>query len=414
MKIGVIADDFTGATDAASFIVKNGLTAIQFSGVPDNNISIETDTCVIALKSRSCSVAEAIEASLQACRWLKDQGCTLIYFKYCSTFDSTSDGNIGPVVDALMRELNTSKTIVCPALPVNGRTVYQGHLFVYEQLLSESGMRNHPITPMTESNLIKLMEAQSQGKAGLVKYEELTDVSSIKTRFLQLERQSYKYFICDTITQDNLNQIGEACADFDLVTGGSGLVGAIAKAASNNAVHNQAAFVPRKQGKGLIISGSCSVMTNKQVEEYSQHAPSYQIDVEMCINNPQYVNQVLGWVLSQSDVQLYPLVYATVPANHLSAIQEKYGATASEKIEALFHKLVCLLQEYEYHTIISAGGETSGTVTQALNINGLLVGQEISPGVPWVSSLDGKIALALKSGNFGDEAFFKKAQEMMI
>ncbi|TBR41985.1 four-carbon acid sugar kinase family protein [Marinomonas agarivorans] len=417
MKIGVIADDFTGATDAASFIVKHGLTTIQLAGVSNTTAPLDADAFVISLKTRSCPVDEAVQQSLEACQWLLNQGCTLIYFKYCSTFDSTEQGNIGPVTEALMAHLQTEQTLICPALPINGRTLYQGNLFVFDQLLSESGMRHHPITPMRDANILRVMESQSQGKAGLLDWQTIQQgVDACHLRIQNLAKQQAHFVVCDTLSDTDLLTIARSTLDFPLLTGGSGLVGALAAVAVESgqvtATFTTSTTTNKPNTKGIVISGSCSQMTNKQVANYQSHAPSLKVDIEQCLNNKAYIDELENWCLEQPNTPYFPMVYATVPPEELQDIQAKFGPTVAEKVEHLFHELVHRLAHQQFSTFISAGGETSGTVTQALGIEQFRIGAEIAPGVPWVSSLDNTTKLALKSGNFGDEDFFQKAQDM--
>lgn len=418
MRIGVIADDFTGATDAASFIVKNGLSAVQFSGIPSQDISFSDGALIVSLKSRSSDPKDAVTDSLQACRWLRKQGCSLIYFKYCSTFDSTEQGNIGPVTEALMAELKVQSCVLCPSLPVNGRTVYQGNLFVFDTLLSESGMKDHPITPMTDSNVLRLIENQSSEKAGLVDWVTVSKgVSKVKSRVEELTEQGMRFIVCDAISESDLLTIGAEAQHHKLVTGGSGLVGAIAnhlsqKASTQESNRSLSTSISASEN-GIVLSGSCSLMTNQQVANYQTMAPSFKLDVEQCINNEAYGNEVLTWVLRHRENRYFPLVYATVEAKELQTIQAQYGSQASVAVERVFHGLVKQLYSCGFNTFVSAGGETSGTVTQALDVTGFRVGKEIAPGVPWVNSLDGEIMLALKSGNFGAPDFFEQAQEQL-
>ncbi|WP_070965625.1 3-oxo-tetronate kinase [Vibrio sonorensis] len=418
MKIGVIADDFTGATDAASFIVRGGLSAIQLSGVPTAAFEHEADALVVSLKSRSCPVEEAVRESVNACHWLLAQGCELIYFKYCSTFDSTSKGNIGPVTKALMDVLCVDRVLYCPSLPVNGRTVYQGHLFVFEQLLSESGMKNHPITPMTDSNLVRLVEQQTKGKAGLIDLHVVSNGQLfVETHIQNLSDNGTQHIVCDAISDRDLEVIARVGRSHRLVTGGSGLVGAIAhicaQEANSTMTNGGSNSLANTYNKGIVLSGSCSEMTNKQVTDYVDKTESLKLDIDRTVSDESYIDNVLTWVLNHSDKRYFPMVYATVEPRELAQIQSTYGEQASVMVEALFEKLVKNLKVKGYNTFISAGGETSGTVTQALKVNAFHVGQEIAPGVPWMQSLDGDLKLALKSGNFGDKGFFSKAQELL-
>ncbi|MBR9786468.1 MAG: four-carbon acid sugar kinase family protein [Vibrionaceae bacterium] len=414
MLLGVIADDFTGATDIAGFLVENGMRTVQLNGIPTTEIDVNADAVVISLKSRSCPVDEAIKDSVAALQWLQEQGCQQFYFKYCSTFDSTSEGNIGPVTDALLAELGEDFTIVCPALPVNGRTVYNGHLFVFEELLSDSGMRNHPVTPMTDSSLIRMMNAQSKGTTGLVNFQKIEQgAQAVTQRFTELKEQGHRYAVVDAFNAQHLVTLGQAAKSLKLVTGGSGLAAGLAKNWTEQLEDQSGAQQAGKPVKAptVVFSGSCSVMTNQQVSVYKQQAPHFAIDVETCLTNEDYSDVVFDWVMTNIESELAPLVYATADASTLKEIQSKYGAQASSHaVEQFFSKLAIKLQANGVKNFIVAGGETSGVVTQSLKVKGFHIGPQIAPGVPWVKSVEGELSLALKSGNFGDENFFAKAQ----
>ena len=414
MLLGVIADDFTGATDIASFLVENGLSTVQLNGVPDSDAAVDAQAVVISLKSRSCPAEQAVAQSLQALAWLQRQGCQRFYFKYCSTFDSTARGNIGPVTDALLDALGESQTVISPALPVNGRTVYQGYLFVMDQLLSESGMRNHPVTPMTDSNLLRLMEAQAAGRCGLIDAAVMdTGADGVRARLQQLAQQGVRYVVLDTLNEQHLLTQGAALKAMKLVTGGSGLaIGLARQWAQPGQTQAQAAGAPQGE-KAVVLSGSCSTMTNKQVARYRQQAAAQAIDVARCIGEDErarYARELSDWVQAQRG-DLAPLLYATAEPEALRQTQQQYGVDiASQSVEALFAALVQLLHQAGFRRFIVAGGETSGVVTQALAIRGFHIGPCISPGVPWVRAIEQPVSLALKSGNFGDENFFARAQ----
>ncbi len=414
MLLGVIADDFTGATDIAGFLVENGMRTVQLNGIPNQDIDVNADAVVISLKSRSCPVDEAIKDSVDALKWLQAKGCQQFYFKYCSTFDSTSEGNIGPVTDALLNELGEDFTIVCPALPVNGRTVYNGHLFVFEELLSDSGMRNHPVTPMTDSSLIRMMNAQSHGTTGLVNFQTIEQgADAVTQRFTKLKEQGHRYAAVDAFNSEHLTTLGQAAKSLKLVTGGSGLAAGLARNWAEQLEDQSDAKQSGKPAKAptVVFSGSCSVMTNQQVAAYKLQAPHFAIDVEACLTNEDYSDVVFDWVMTNIESEFAPLVYATADAKALKAIQEQYGAQASSHaVEQFFSKLAIKLQSNGVKNFIVAGGETSGVVTQSLKVKGFHIGPQIAPGVPWVKSVEGELSLALKSGNFGDENFFAKAQ----
>ncbi|CNL01909.1 putative pyridoxine biosynthesis protein (probably from glycolaldehide) [Yersinia mollaretii] len=420
MRLGVIADDFTGATDIASFLVNNGMTAIQFNGIPENPPQADAQALVVSLKSRSCPVDQAVSQSLAALQWLQQQGCTQFYFKYCSTFDSTPQGNIGPVIDALLAALGERHTVISPALPVNGRTVYQGYLFVMDQLLAESGMRNHPVTPMKESHLLRLIEAQAQGRAGLVPASVMDQgAEAVAQQLQQLYDDGVSYAVLDCLNESHLLTQGRALHSMKLVTGGSGLAMGLARhwaTANTQPTSATAAGSPQGQ-RAVVLSGSCSAMTNQQVALYQQQAPAKAIDIAQCIGSEAqravYAEQLSQWVQSQDAAPLAPLVYATAQPAVLQQIQQQYGMEiASQGIEQLFALLAVRLQQAGFTRFIVAGGETSGVVCQALAIDAFHIGPSISPGVPWVKSISPNtpISLALKSGNFGDENFFARAQ----
>lgn len=413
--LGVIADDFTGASDIASFLVENGLSTVQMNGVPKTSLNSSVGAVVISLKSRSNPVNEAIEQSLSALQWLKENGCTKFYFKYCSTFDSTYRGNIGPVTDALLDALNENFTVVTPALPVNGRTIFNGYLFVGNVLLSESGMRNHPITPMKDSNLVRLMDSQSKGKTGLVPYSEVIQgAERVKARFAELRSQGYRYAVVDAIDNSQLAILAEAIADLKLVTGGSGLGAYMAARLSSNEKGIKP-FVPQKD-KAVVLSGSCSVMTNKQVNAYKAKASHIYLDVEKILSQEDYIDELYNETIKHLNEPLAPIVYATVPPEKLHDIQEKFGGQrTSHAIENAFAKLAIRLKnEAGVVNFITAGGETSSIIVQKLGFTGFHIGKQIAPGVPWLKALDENISLALKSGNFGKEDFFEFAQGMLV
>ncbi len=415
MRLGVIADDFTGATDIASFLVQNGLSTIQFNGVPHSSDTLDAQAIVISLKSRSCPAEQAIKQSLAALKWLQQQGCERFYFKYCSTFDSTAQGNIGPVTDALLAALGETQTVICPALPVNGRTVYQGHLFVGEQLLSDSGMRHHPVTPMTDSNLLRLMESQAKGKAGLIAAPIVGQgAQAVRRKLDELYEQGINYVAIDTLNEQHLLTQGEALRDMRLVTGGSGLaIGLARQWAAANAGQRSAEDAGRPQGeRAVVMSGSCSQMTNLQVSAYRQQAPAQEVLVERCLGDVEnYAQQLCDWVGDNSHQALAPLLFATADARQLQVIQQQYGAQrSSEAVENLFAAVTRELKSRGWQRFIVAGGETSGVVAQSLGVTAFHIGPTISPGVPWVRDIQQPLSLALKSGNFGDEQFFRRAQ----
>lgn len=415
--LGCIADDFTGGTDLAGMLVKVGMRTVQLIGVPDGPPPDDADAVVIALKSRTSPVDEAVAESLAAFRWLQQAGCRQFYFKYCSTFDSTSQGNIGPVAEALMQALDTDFTIACPAFPANGRTLYKGHLFVGDGLLSESGMRNHPLTPMTDANLVRVLQQQAQRKVGLVDYAKVSrGHAAIRERFTALRQQGHGLAIVDALSNADLDAIGAACADLPLVTGGSGIALGLPQnfrrsgLLASNAVADE---LPKTGGLRAVISGSCSVATQKQVEVMRASHPAFSIDPLRLARGEDLVSAALEWAGSRMAQQPI-LIYATATPDAVRQVQGELGVEqASQLVEQTLSMIARGLVQAGVGQMIVAGGETSGAVVKALGVKGLRIGPEIDPGVPWTSTLhdDGTqpLALALKSGNFGSSDFFLKA-----
>lgn len=416
MQLGVIADDFTGATDIASFLVRNGMPTVQLNGVPTHGEAVDSDAVVISLKTRSCPAEEAVCQSLAALRWLQAQGCQQFYFKYCSTFDSTASGNIGPVLDALLEALHETQTVISPALPVNGRTVYQGYLFVGNQLLNESGMRHHPVTPMDDAHLGRLIERQGKGKAGLITYPTIEQgPETVAAELNDLVDSSVRYIVLDALNEQHLLTQGIALREMKLVSGGSGLAIGLARDwAQHHGVQRDSSQAGMPvAGPAVVLSGSCSVMTNTQVEVYRTMAPACAVDFSACFANfAAYVDTLCAWVVAHSSAPLAPMVYATTEPVTLQRIQNEYGTKASsERVEQLFAALAAALKAKGFSRFIVAGGETSSIVAQTLGVEAFHIGPVISPGVPWVRDTQQPLSLALKSGNFGDPQFFARAQQ---
>lgn len=431
MILGVIADDHTGATDVASMLVRSGLRTVQIIGVPSASTDAgDVDAVVIALKSRTIPPPEAIEQSLAALRWLQQRGVQRFYFKYCSTFDSTSHGNIGPVADALMHALGTHYSIACPAFPENQRTIFKGHLFVGDVLLSDSGMRNHPLTPMTDANLLRVLQAQSRCKVGLLSHLQVAKGAvSLKQVVEQKITEAQKETpgvidIADAITNDDLMVLGHALADVPLVTAGSGLALGLAAAYIDRGLVKadaHAAQLPAAGGKAVVISGSCSVATNAQVKHWiASSKPAMKIDAREIAGSQPVVQQVLDWHAQQKETCL---IYATSPPEEVAALQKEFGANSlGEQIEHCFAEIAQGLIAQQVRRFVVAGGETSGAVVNALGVQSLKIGETIDPGVPWTAGQVGKplldtaapVLLALKSGNFGTDDFFAKALAMQV
>jgi uncharacterized protein YgbK (DUF1537 family) len=412
--LGCIADDFTGATDLANMLVRGGMRTIQTIGIPPQALGEEVDAVVVALKSRTVPAADAVAQSLAALDWLRKAGAQQIYFKYCSTFDSTPKGNIGPVTDALMDAMGTDFTIACPAFPENGRTIFRGYLYVGDLLLSESGMKDHPLTPMTDASLVRVLQAQTRRKVGLVRFDTVASgPDAIRARIATLKAEGVAMAVVDAISDADLVSIGSACEDMPLVTAGSGIglglaLNARAKARLGHA--STAAALPHVEGLGAVISGSCSVATNGQVEEWCRDRPAFRIDALRLAAGEPAVEEALAW--ARDKVAQQPvLVYATSKPEEVRAVQARLGVEAAGKlVEDALSAVAKGLIAMGVRKLVVAGGETSGAVVQALDVRSLRIGPQIDPGVPWtLANGTPAIALALKSGNFGTPDFFAKA-----
>ncbi len=420
--LGAIADDFTGATDLANNLVRAGMRTVQAIGVPSAGTGIDADAVVIALKSRTIPAADAVAQSLDALRWLRDAGCGQIYFKYCSTFDSTPAGNIGPVTDALLDALHgpgQGFTIVCPAFPENQRTVFRGHLFVGDVLLSDSGMRNHPLTPMTDSNLVRVMQAQTRRRVGLVSYETVAaGPAAIRARFAALQADGVGVAVVDAIGNADLMRLGEALAGMPLVTAGSGVAIGLPRnwlATGSLRAGAVADALPAAAGLAAVVSGSCSMATNAQVRHWIERGrPAFAVDPLAIASGADVAREALDWARARIGDDPV-LVYATAGPDAVRAAQAKLGvAQAGELVERTLAAVARGLVDAGVRRLVVAGGETSGAVVQALGVARMAIGPQIDPGVPWTAVESAvrpgeTVHLALKSGNFGTTDFFEKA-----
>lgn len=411
MLLGCIGDDFTGSSDIANTLAKGGMSVTQYNGVPDHPADSDVEAGVVSLKSRTIPVDDAIRQSLEAARWLLDQGCEQIFFKYCSTFDSTKEGNIGPVAEALASHLGEDQVVFCPAFPATGRSIYQGHLFVNDMLLSESGMKDHPLTPMTDSDLRRWLSHQTKWQVRHVPHSCVRQGSeAVKT---WMENHAPAFYIADAIEDDDLLILGKALRDRKLLTGGSGLaLGLPENFRSAGKIGASAGSWEKVKGDAVILSGSCSVATRGQVNHYRQSCPALEITAEDVFTGAQTAEKVCEWIESQSKV---PLVYSSADPAVVRAAQEKYGQEIiAEKIENLMGAIATNMVKRGAKCVITAGGETSGAVVTALKVNAMEIGPEIAPGVPALRDSQTGLALALKSGNFGAETFFEDALSVLV
>lgn len=412
--LGVVADDFTGATDVASMLVRSGMRTMQVVGVPEGPPPAGADAVVVALKSRTTPVDDAVRESLAALQWLRGAGARQFYFKYCSTFDSTPRGNIGPVAEAMMAALGTDFTIACPAFPENGRTIFRGHLFVGDQLLSDSGMRNHPLTPMTDADLVRVLQPQCEGRVGLLRYDAVrAGVPAARARIAALRAEGVRIAVADAIDNDDLRVLAEACADLPLLTAGSGLalgLPALYAAQGWLRLDEHAASLETVGGAAAVLSGSCSTATNAQVAAWEAAGrPMRRIDPRALARGEPVVDEVLQWARA-AVAQGAVLISATAAPEVLRAVQAELGAArAGELVEQALARLARGLVDAGVRRLVVAGGETSGAVVQGLGVRALRIGPAICPGVPWTRAEGRMLKLALKSGNFGAPTFFADA-----
>lgn len=420
MLLGCIADDLTGATDLALMIARQGMPTVQVIGVPAATADFgDADAVVVALKSRTIPAADAVALSLSAARALRGAGAKQLLFKYCSTFDSTDQGNIGPVTEALMDFAGADLTIACPAFPAAGRTVYQGNLFVGDMLLSESPMKDHPLTPMRDSNLVRVLKRQSSSSIGLIPLRIVdAGASALRDAFAQARLRGDRIVVVDAVRDDDLRTIGTACAELPLVTGGSGIAMGLPdnfRAAGKLGRHETPVSLSAPEGRSAILAGSCSTATRGQVAaSIAAGMPAMKLDPLAIASGGQTAEDVIGWVAGNSSDRP-ALVYSSADPAAVGAAQQKLGQErAGALVEELLAKVGQGLLGRGFRRFIVAGGETSGAVVAALGVRALRIGPEIDPGVPWTRSIGTPdVALALKSGNFGSPDFFVKAWSML-
>jgi 3-dehydrotetronate 4-kinase len=411
--LGCIADDFTGGTDLANNLVKSGFRTVQTIGIPKSVKQLEEiDAVVVALKTRTCPAEQAVQESVDALHWLESIGCRQFYFKYCSTFDSTPRGNIGPVIEVLLQKLGASFTIACPAFPDNGRTVYRGHLFVHDQLLNESGMQHHPLTPMTDPNIVRVLAAQTDLSVDLIRLNLVREgEKAVSQAFETRSSQTVKVSITDATSNDDLVVLAGAAKHLKLVTGGSGLALGLGK--NFGLQPGQAAQPIIPAGRRAILAGSCSRMTLKQLEAAKRIYPHFRVaPEELAAQFDVTLERVRSWAKEHRSNPDPLLVYTSGSPDEIASNQKSLGIDrAGELCERFLAEVAETFVRDEISQLIVAGGETSGAVVTKLGLDLLRIGPEIAPGVPWTlaSGTSREIALALKSGNFGSEDFFVDA-----
>ncbi|PMR73362.1 3-oxo-tetronate kinase [Billgrantia endophytica] len=427
--LGAIADDFTGATDLANNLVRGGMRCVQLNGVPDQALGPLTDTSrgidavVIALKSRSCPADRAVADSLAALEWLQARGARQFFFKYCSTFDSTDEGNIGPVSDALAKRLGARQTVMVPAFPINGRTVYQGHLFVGDRLLNESGMEHHPLTPMRDADLVRVLARQSAHPVGLVPRSVISRGSKATRRHLDdMARQGVRQAICDTLDEADLATLAAAVVDFPLVTGGSGLGQVLPEQYRRRgwlAEVTRPGLLAPASGGALVLSGSCSKATLSQVDHFLARHPGFALDPQALAEGATHLAEALAFARRELAGGGPVLLYASADAERVGQAQQALGVErAGALVEAALSTLASTLVEEGVGRLVVAGGESAGAVVSALGVRAMRIGEQIAPGVPWTQATlaghEAPLSLALKSGNFGDADFFTRAFEVLM
>ena len=404
--IGCVADDFTGASDAASFLAKSGLRTLLVNGIPaDELLAEKCDAVVIGLKTRSVSPQDAVQQTLTALRWLERAGTEQFYIKYCSTFDSTPAGNIGPVVDAAMEELGTEETVLCPSLPVNGRTVKNGCLYVNGIPLHESSMKNHPLNPMWASSIPELMRPQGKHSCVVISGEELV---SGRAPF-SLDSTVPRYLIPDYETDLQGERIAERFGHLRLLTGGSGLLEHLARRARRGGGAPPA--YQGTSGRALMLCGSCSHATGQQIRRFLDNGGRhFAVEGEKLLAGQQTADMIWDFIAAEADTPT--LVYST-GAQENSRQEELEAKRISACLEATMARVGQRAADSGFTRIIVAGGETSGAVMVALGLDAYYIGPSVAPGVPVLTPVNNQnMRIVLKSGNFGQEDFFARALAM--
>lgn len=410
MILGAIGDDFTGSSDLGLMLADGGMRTVQYVGVPAGPADAGVEAGVVALKSRSIAVDDAVSQSLEALDWLIAAGCRQFIFKICSTFDSTPDGNIGPVAEALIARLGTTAPVaVCPVFPATGRTLYQGHLFVNDTLLNELGLQNHPINPMTDPDIRRWLARQCRAPVGHVPLSAVRGGAAACRAELEAQAHAgHQLAVVDAIDDADLEVIGEALDGFALMVGGSGI------ALGLPALYRRAGLIGSDQppwrgadGPVVALSGSCSTATRTQVAHHS--GPQWRLEADSVMHGEVTADALADWAMEAGGL---PLIYSSAEPQGVAAAQERHGAAElAGALERLFGATAQALVARGVGRLIVAGGETSGAVVTALGLAALQIGPKIDPGVPALRS--GDLVLALKSGNFGADNFFAKAAEVM-
>lgn len=420
MLLGAVADDLTGATDLSLMLARNGMRTVQHIGVPGHDVDFgSADAVVVALKSRTAPSASAVSLSVEAASALLAQGATQLLFKYCSTFDSTDLGNIGPVADALLELTGAPIAVACPAFPAAGRSIYQGHLFVGDLLLSDSPMKDHPLTPMRDSNLVRVLQQQSRFKVGLVPWRTVSaGVEAVRSALDVAKADGFRLMISDAVRDEDLRVLGRALAGAPLITGGSGISMGLPdnfRAAHQMDAAQLAARMQPPRGSTVILAGSCSSATRSQIDTaIGAGFPALKVNPLDLVSGAQSAGSIANWIMSKPSGRP-AIAFSSDEPNRVKDTQERLGKErAGALVERLLADVSVILRSNGYSRFIIAGGETSGAIVEALGVRLLEIGPEIAPGVPWTLSGGAEpLALALKSGNFGGPDFFERALELL-
>ncbi|NVN84474.1 MAG: four-carbon acid sugar kinase family protein [Rhodopseudomonas sp.] len=420
LALGCIADDYTGASDLANTLTRQGLRTVQTIGVPPDDLQLpEVDAVVVSLKSRSIAAPLAVEKSRAAEKWLRSRGASHVLFKICSTFDSTDAGNIGPVLDVLRADAGEPIVLVTPAFPETGRTVYMGNLFVGAVPLNESPLKDHPLNPMRDSNLVRVLARQSRGKVGLADLAMIAQgPEALRTHLAGLAAKGFAAAIADAVFERDLETIGAAALRHRVSVGASGLGLGLARALVHSGrITSQAASISEAAvgGPAACLAGSCSQATLAQIAKAEATMPVLQLDPEQIMAGPAEVARALDWAIGRlGDGPV--LIASSATPDQVAAVQAKFGRhAAGYAIEQAMADLAEGLVAAGVRRLVAAGGETSGAVVDRLGIPGFLVGPEIAAGVPVLRAVSARheMLLALKSGNFGGETFFSDALKLM-
>jgi uncharacterized protein YgbK (DUF1537 family) len=408
IRIGCIADDFTGGSDVAAALRRAGLGVALLFDVPAVGAELpQCDAVVIALKTRTIPRNEAVRQSMEALAWLVANEVDKVYFKYCSTFDSTDEGNIGPVTDAMLRGLQQTSTVICPASPEHGRTMYRGHLFVHDQLLSESSMRHHPLTPMTDSDIVAVLSRQTEGAVGLLALPAVREgADATRSALKELETAGVRHVVTDATSESDLRVLAEATASLRLLTGGAGLAGALGTLIASEA-DTTVPVTSLPDGPAVVLAGSCSAATLAQVAAAAEVMPTYRLDPSATPDPGQMLRDATDWLIEHLD-RGRVLIYSSAGPEDRERARAAMGPDTADHLERTLGNLARTAVDQGARRVVVAGGETSGAVVQALGVRSVMVDREADHGVPWCIT-GGGVALLLKSGNFGSEDLLVRA-----